>query len=130
LALFNHIILRAKHSQCGPGTVTHLTPGSANPTDRRVEAYVLRALNEFCPTLPVVAEESYENQMAGVTAPEAPGAPAAPAYGTTVIAKGGCVVTTPRTAAAEAALADAAGWPPYLLKPVDVVGLYMLHEFI
>ena len=32
--------------------------------DRRVEAHVLRALRAFCPALPVVAEESYENAMA------------------------------------------------------------------
>ena len=84
--------------------------------DRRVEAYVLRALRQFCPTLPVVAEESYENQMAGVGVADAdadadadaqPGGTAAASW-------------TPRTASAKAALSDAAGWPPYLLKPVEV----------
>lgn len=80
--------------------------------DRRVEAYVLQALREFCPTLPVVAEESYEMQMAGRGDGETFSAAEVSAVMATKL--------TPRTPAAKAALADTAGWPPYLCKPLDV----------
>jgi hypothetical protein len=31
--------------------------------DRRIERHILSALREFCPTLPVVGEESHEGQL-------------------------------------------------------------------
>ena len=82
--------------------------------DRRVEAHVLRALRAFCPALPVVAEESYEN--AATDDPSSADHAAEP-YPVAPFAPEGEVI--PRTPQARLALGSTLDWPPHLREPVD-----------
>lgn len=80
--------------------------------DRRIETHVLRALREFCPTLPVVGEESHEGQLElGDGAGEMSSRPTG---------GGGGGFFAPRTAAAAAALDLAqTPWPSHVREPID-----------
>ena len=82
--------------------------------DRRIETHVLRALREFCPTLPVVGEESHEGQLElGDGAGEMSSRPTGGGGGA-----GGFFA--PRTAAAAAALDLAqTPWPSHVRDPID-----------
>ena len=82
--------------------------------DRRIETHVLRALREFCPTLPVVGEESHEGQLElGDGAGETSSRPTGGGGGA-----GGFFA--PRTAAAAAALDLAqTPWPSHVRDPID-----------
>ena len=81
--------------------------------DRRVEAHVLRALRAFCPALPVVAEESYENAAGDPSSADH----AAEPYPVAPFAPEGEVI--PRTPQARLALGSTLDWPPHLREPVD-----------
>lgn len=84
--------------------------------DRRVEAHVLRALRAFCPALPVVAEESYENATANDPSVSSSASAAEP-YPVAPFAPEGEVI--PRTPHARLALGSTLDWPPHLREPVD-----------
>jgi len=76
--------------------------------DRRIERHILSALREFCPTLPVVGEESHEGQLDVMS------------ENTTSSSSAQIGFIAPRTdAAASAVDLRRTPWPAHIREPVD-----------
>ena len=76
--------------------------------DRRIERHILSALREFCPTLPVVGEESHEGQLEVMS------------ENTTSSSSARIGFVAPRTdAAASAVDLRRTPWPAHIREPVD-----------